>query len=167
MLPPTVLLISQNCLSGSSKKYVFDYQGVNSRIDDLQAAVLDVKLKYLDKDNEYRRELAALLSSLISHPDVTLPDMDNPVWKSSVFHVFPVLCCQRDQLQQHLLGRGIGTIVHYPIPPHSQRCYQGVFSGTYPITDMLHQQELSLPCNPAMTTMEIETMAQAVNDFLI
>ena len=152
---------------GSSKKYVFDYQGVNSRIDDLQAAVLDVKLKYLDQDNEYRRELAALLSSLISHPDVTLPDMDNPVWKSSIFHVFPVLCCQRDQLQQHLLGRGIGTIVHYPIPPHSQRCYQGVFSGTYPITDMLHQQELSLPCNPAMTTMEIETVAQAVNDFLI
>lgn len=151
---------------GSSKKYIFDYRGVNSRIDEIQAAVLDVKLKYLDEDNRYRQKLAFLLSSLITNPNVIHPDMDNPVWRSSVFHVFPVLCSQRDQLQQHLISRGIGTIVHYPIPPYRQRCYQGVFSESFPITDMLHQQELSLPCNPAMTIRDIEAVAQAVNDFL-
>lgn len=150
---------------GSHAKYVFDYCGLNSRMDEIQAAVLSVKLNYLDEDNRRRQEIASSLSSLITNPLITTPDMDNPVWKTSVYHIYPVLCERRDALQSHLHDKSIGTMIHYPIPPYNQRCYQGLWDGSYPVTDMIHRRELSLPCNPTMTDHQVSLVAEAVNSF--
>lgn len=148
---------------GSSQKYVFDYLGRNSRLDELQAAVLSAKLPYLDEDNRHRQLLAAYYYDHLSHPEVTLPqrlpDAEN------VYHLFPVLCQRRDDLQAYLAERGIQTLIHYPIPPHQQRCYHEWNGMSLPITEAIHKQELSLPISPAMTPDEIKTVVEAVNDF--
>ena len=153
---------------GSSKKYVFDYIGRNSRIDELQAAVLDVKLKYLDDENEERRRLAALYINNVSNPQLQLPSPDFHM--NSVFHIFPVLCRRREELQQYLLDRGIQAMIHYPIPPHKQQCYSGndnllLPDGGLPVTERIHNEELSLPCNQTMTAAEAQTVIEALNDF--
>lgn len=153
---------------GSSKKYVFDYIGRNSRIDELQAAVLDVKLKYLDEENEKRRELAALYINKVSNPLLQLPSPE--FHENSVFHIFPVLCRRRDDLQQYLLEKGIHTMIHYPIPPHKQHCYSGndnllLPDGGLPVTERIHNEELSLPCNQTMTAAETQSVIEALNDF--
>ncbi len=108
---------------GSSRKYVFDHVGRNSRIDELQAAVLDVKLKYLDEENEKRRSVAARYIEEVDNPLLRLPSRE--YHSKSVFHIFPLMCSRRDELQQYLLDCGILTMIHYPIPPHMQRCYRG------------------------------------------
>jgi len=147
---------------GSSCKYVFDYVGRNSRIDELQAAVLDVKLKYLDADNSRRREIASAYISNLHHPLIILPcDVDG------VFHIFPVLCTQRDKLQQHLSEANIKTVIHYPIPPHKQNCYSNWHDLCFPITERIHEQELSLPCHQAMTEEEVASVINAVNAFSV
>lgn len=153
---------------GSSRKYVFDYIGRNSRIDELQAAVLDVKLKYLDEENEKRRRLAALYINNVSNPQLRLPSHD--YHENSVFHIFPVLCRRRDDLQQYLLEKGIHTMIHYPIPPHKQQCYSGndnllLPDGRLPVTERIHNEELSLPCNQTMTPAETQSVIEALNDF--
>ena len=153
---------------GSSKKYVFDYIGRNSRIDELQAAVLDVKLKYLDEENEKRRRLAALYINNVSNPQLQLPSPDFHI--NSVFHIFPLLCRRREELQQYLLDRGIQTMIHYPIPPHKQQCYSGndnllLPDGGLPVTERIHNEELSLPCNQTMTEAETQSVIEALNDF--
>lgn len=153
---------------GSSKKYVFDYIGRNSRIDELQAAVLDVKLKYLDEENEKRCRLAALYINNVSNPQLQLPSPD--FHRNSVFHIFPVLCRRREELQQYLLDRGIQTMIHYPIPPHKQQCYSGndnllLPDGGLPVTERIHNEELSLPCNQTMTEAETQSVIEALNDF--
>ena len=145
---------------GSSKKYVFQYKGRNSRMDEIQAAILDVKLRHLDADNALRREIANIYINNVSNPLLTLPSTDN-----GVFHIFPILCKERDKLQQYLLDNGVNTMVHYPIPPHKQQCFQEWNALSYPITELIHEQELSIPCNQAMSKEEAEHIVGLLNRF--
>ena len=145
---------------GSSRKYVFDYVGRNSRIDELQAAVLSVKLKYLDEDNLRRKEIATRYIDNIINPLIRLPEKTESVW-----HIFPVLCEQRDRLQQYLADKGIGTVIHYPIPPHKQSCYNEWNEQSYPITEIIHSQELSIPCHQAMSDSEVDYVIQQINNY--
>ena len=148
---------------GSSRKYVFPYKGKNSRIDEIQAAVLDVKLKYLDAENRRRKEIANAYFEKVSNPLISLPmkngDADN------VFHIFPLLCKTRDRLQEYLAGKGVGTMIHYPIPPHKQVCYKEWSNLSLPVTEMIHSEELSIPCNPCMTNEDVETVVKALNEY--
>lgn len=148
---------------GSERKYVFKYCGRNSRLDELQAAVLRVKLRHLDEDNDRRRRIADLYYNLISHPEVTVP----PTWDmaQNVFHIFPVLSQHRDELAHHLGARDIQTLIHYPIPPHRQECYREWHGLALPVTEMIHECELSLPVSPVMTEEEAREVADAVNAF--
>lgn len=162
---------------GSSKKYVFPYLGRNSRLDEIQAAVLSVKLKYLDDDNVRRKTIADYYYSNIHNPLIALPGKAE--WESAlpsntvggyrnedcVYHIFPVLCDRRDELQRYLAQQGIGTVIHYPIPPHQQVCYREWNSLSFPITERIHQCELSIPCNQTMTDAEVETVCDAICRF--
>ncbi|MGM9709975.1 MAG: DegT/DnrJ/EryC1/StrS family aminotransferase [Prevotella sp.] len=145
---------------GSSRKYVFDYQGLNSRMDEIQAAVLAVKLRYLDDDNARRKVIARYYDENIRVEGVSTVPFRNA---DNVVHIYPVMCDDRDALRQHLSDRGIGTVIHYPIPPHHQRCYSQWNHLSLPITETIHQRELSLPCHQAMTDAEVEFVADAVN----
>lgn len=146
---------------GSSKKYHFDYLGKNSRLDELQAALLRVKLKYLDQDNERRQQIALRYIREISNPLLRLPSEEYA--KNSVHHIFPVLCEQRDRLQEYLREHGVETIIHYPIPPHQQPCYAAWNSISLPITEQIHQQELSIPLHPLLTEEEITYIIDLLN----
>jgi dTDP-4-amino-4,6-dideoxygalactose transaminase len=148
---------------GSSKKYVFPYKGRNSRLDEVHAAVLSVKLKYLDEDNRKRSEGAAYYYQQLRHPLVHLPRWMEP--ESNVYHIFPVLCPKRDALQQYLKENGVQTLIHYPIPPHKQACYKEWNQRVYPITEQIHAEELSLPLSQVMTQEDLETVALLVNSF--
>lgn len=148
---------------GSARKYVFKYCGRNSRLDEIQAAVLDVKLSHLDEDLEARKQVADYYYQTIKNPLVTLPVP--AVRESHVFHLFPILCSRRDELQQFLAESGVQTLIHYPIPPHKQECYLAWNSRSYPITERIHAEELSLPISPVMTQEEIETVVKFVNQF--
>lgn len=153
---------------GSSRKYVFDHVGRNSRIDEIQATVLDVKLRYLDEDNEKRRKVAFEYINKVNNPLIEMPSED--FHTNSVFHIFPVLCSRRDELQQYLSERGIQTMIHYPIPPHKQKCYYGhdvlqVPSDGLPITERIHNEELSLPCSQVTTDEEVASIISALNTF--
>jgi dTDP-4-amino-4,6-dideoxygalactose transaminase len=143
---------------GSSRKYVFDYIGRNSRMDELQAAILDVKLKYLDKENQRRRDIARYYLTHIQNPEITLPTDS-----SSVYHIFPLLCAKRNELQQYLETNGVQTQIHYPIPPHKQKCYRKWNTYSFPITERIDDQELSIPCHQAMTKKEVELVADLLN----
>jgi dTDP-4-amino-4,6-dideoxygalactose transaminase len=147
---------------GSEKKYVNQYKGLNSRLDEIQAAVLKVKLPRLDEDNKRRQEVAARYLQEINNPNVQLPH----TVRNHVFHIFPVLCVRRDALQQHLAEQGIQTVVHYPIPPHKQQAYAEWNTCSYPVTERIHREELSLPISPVMTSEEVESVVQAVNSFI-
>ena len=166
---------------GSQKKYVFKYTGRNSRLDEIQAAVLDVKLRHLDEDLKARQTLAAYYYDNINNPLITLPkrlpDTEN------VYHLFPVLVKNpslqggvgvgRDALQAYLAETGVGTVIHYPIPPHLQECYQNhpSFQGragdrlVLPITEMLADCELTLPISPTMTLEEAKEVVQLINEW--
>ena len=152
---------------GSSRKYVFDYCGRNSRLDEIQAAVLSVKLQYLDKDNNRRREIAMRYIKEVKNPLLKMPSEE--YWQDNVFHIFPVLCEQRDRLQSYLADNGIQTVIHYPIPPHRQRCYASsdalvIPPSGLPITERIHREVLSLPCNPALTDEEVDYIISKLND---
>ena len=149
---------------GSQKKYVFKYRGRNSRLDEIQAAGLDVKLRHLDEDNRMRQQVAAYYYDHIQNPLITLPtrlpDANN------VYHLFPILCERRDELQQYLKENGVQTLIHYPIPPHLQECYVGEWRGlSLPITEMLSKRELSLPISPCMITSDSEKVVELMNKF--
>lgn len=148
---------------GSARKYIFQYKGKNSRIDELQAAVLDVKLKYLDEENQRRKEIAKMYFENIKNPLIRLPmkngDADN------VFHIFPLLCKTRDRLQEYLMCKDIGTVIHYPLPPHKQECYKEWNNLSLPVTERIHREELSIPCNPYMTNEDVETVVLALNEY--
>ena len=150
---------------GSGEKYVFDYQGLNSRLDEIQAALLDVKLKYLDADNEKRREIGQYYIDNISHADITLPQM--PDWNAHVMHIFPVRTSRRDELQQYLADNGVQTLIHYPIPPHKQDAYKEWNDLSFPITEKIHREVLSLPLSPVMSKEEVEKVVFAVNSFTV
>lgn len=145
---------------GSSKKYVFDYQGRNSRLDEIQAAMLDVKLRHLDDDNQRRQAVADYYINNVKHPEILLPTPSQ-----SVYHIFPILCERRDELQQYLKENGVETMIHYPIPPHKQACYKEWNSRSFPITERIHRQELSLPCHPAMKQEEADQIVSLLNRF--
>lgn len=145
---------------GSSKKYVFDYCGRNSRIDEIQSAVLRIKLRYLDEDNKRRKEIANRYEKEINLPDLRITPNGN---RDNVYHIFPVFSPYRDKLQEQLLLSGIQTMIHYPIPPHRQKCYSKFASLQLPITERIHKEELSLPCHPAMTYNEVSQVINAVN----
>ncbi|MBO4660149.1 MAG: aminotransferase class I/II-fold pyridoxal phosphate-dependent enzyme [Prevotella sp.] len=147
---------------GSSRKYVFPYRGRNSRMDEIQAAVLSVKLKYLDEDNAHRKDIAAYYHEHIQHPDIYLP---NGITSDCVYHIFPVLCERRDELMAYMKEKGVETVIHYPIPPHRQECYKEWHEYSLPVTELIHQRELSLPCNPAMTQKEVEYVCSVINTF--
>jgi dTDP-4-amino-4,6-dideoxygalactose transaminase len=148
---------------GSSEKYVFRYKGRNSRMDEIQAAVLSVKLHYLDEENKRRREIALFYQENINNETVNLPSRE--YCERSVHHIFPVLCQERDTLQQWLKEQGVMTMIHYPIPPHRQQCYSEWNDQRLPITERIHREELSLPCNQAMTDEEMEKVVAAINGF--
>ncbi len=149
---------------GSSEKYVFKYRGRNSRLDEIQAAVLDVKLKYLEEENAMRRKIALRYISEIKNPALLLPDKN--YYSKSVFHIFPLLCDKRDDLQQYLLANGVETMIHYPIPPHMQNCYSGEFDNLQlPITEKIHRQELSIPLNPTLSEKEVDNIINLLNKF--
>ena len=145
---------------GSSRKYVFDYCGRNSRLDELQAAVLNVKLKYLDADNARRQEIASYYINKVDNPAITLPTLSE-----SVYHIFPILTPHRDALRGYLTANGVQTVIHYPIPPHKQQCYAEWSSLSLPITERIHREELSLPCHSAMTTKEADHVVSLLNAF--
>lgn len=158
---------------GSARKYVFDYQGRNSRMDEIQAAVLDVKLKHLDETNERRQDLAQLYLKYLGEDKRTtgmqnlkvIPSNLYSPKESNVVHIFPILSSRRDELQQYLKENGVGTMIHYPIPPHQQKCYAEWNHLHLPITEKIHQQELSLPCNQCMTEEDVERIAELIRKF--
>ena len=148
---------------GSSKKYVFDYCGRNSRLDEIQAAVLDVKLRHLDEDNARRKEVARYYIENINNPAVVLPKVED--WNANVFHIFPIRCERRYELQEYLTGNGVQTIIHYPIPPHKQKCYKEWNDMSLPITEKIHREELSLPMGPCLNTEEVKKVVELLNDY--
>ena len=162
---------------GSQKKYVFKYTGRNSRLDEIQAAVLDVKLRHLDEDLKARQAIADYYYDHIDNPLVELP-VRLP-HENNVYHLFPILVKgdgqlaignRRDKLQKYLEENGVGTVIHYPIPPHLQECYQNHPSlqgraGDRLITEMLASCELSLPISPCMTLEEAAEVVRLVNAF--
>ncbi len=154
---------------GSDRKYVFDSLGRNSRLDEIQAAVLSLKLKRLDADNSRRREIASRYGNEVSNPLIRIPDGIKVAGKDNVYHLYPILCEQRDRLQEYLKEEGIQTLIHYPIPPHQQKCYarKGILSIPAPllVSETIHQQELSLPISPVMTDDEVSYVILKLNLF--
>ena len=154
---------------GSQKKYVFKYAGRNSRLDEIQAAVLDVKLKYLVQDNRHRQEVAKMYYEGIKNPLITLPERLDDA--QNVYHLFPVLVGEgkRDALHDYLEEKGIGTVCHYPIAPHKQECYAkekwNAPQLSLPITEKLADEELSLPIGPAITKEEVMYVIKTLNEF--
>lgn len=169
---------------GSQKKYVFKYTGRNSRLDEIQAAVLDVKLRHLDEDLKARQAIAAYYYDNINNPLITLPKRSPD--SENVYHLFPILvggdeamrqsgdkAGLRDKLQKYLEENGVGTVIHYPIAPHKQECYQNhpSFQGragerlVLPITEMLADCELSLPMSPTMTIEEAKEVVRLINNW--
>lgn len=148
---------------GSTKKYVFEYIGRNSRLDEIQAAILDVKLKYLDQDIALRKDIAQYYIEHITHAKLVLPSIDD--WDAHVFHIFPILCENRDELQRYLMQNDIQTIIHYPIPPHKQACYPEWNHLSFPVTEQIHAQELSLPMSPVMSPEDVKRVVEVINRF--
>jgi dTDP-4-amino-4,6-dideoxygalactose transaminase len=156
---------------GSRKKYINDYQGLNSRLDEIQAAFLDIKLKYIDQENQQRREIARYYCENIKNPEIILPKhpdfFESDATLSHVWHLFVIRLFQRDQLQKYLNEKGIQTLIHYPIPPHLQTAYSllGFTRGHYPITEQIADTCISLPIWPGMTLEEQNIVVSAVNQF--
>jgi len=180
---------------GSKQKYVNEYQGLNSRLDEIQAAFLDIKLKYLDTENQRRREIAQYYCENITNPDIILPE--SPAYfnierqtsnieyqtknneqrttnneqkttnnLSHVWHLFVIRLPQRDELQKYLIDNGIQTLIHYPIPPHKQTAYSYMNGLKLPITEDIHNTVLSLPISPVLSFDEAKTVVNYVNSFI-
>ena len=148
---------------GSIEKYRHIQPGTNSRLDELQAAALRIKLRCLDDDNNRRREIARRYLNGINNPYITQQNVSD--YSSHVFHIFPLFTKRREELARHLLEEGIETLIHYPIPVHKQPCYAEYNSLSRPNAERLAQEELSIPCHPAMTDSEVEKVIEAVNSF--
>lgn len=161
-------IISALANYGSHKKYVFKYVGMNSRMSELDAAVLDTKLKYLDGDNRKRQKLAKFYYENINNPLITLPKYIAD--ENNVYHQFPIFCERRDELQKFLTDNGVQTLIHYPIPPHFQECYkEAVWNKpllSLPITEKIHKQELSIPMNQVVSIEESKLVVDILNAFI-
>ncbi|HIF9071203.1 TPA: DegT/DnrJ/EryC1/StrS family aminotransferase [Photobacterium damselae] len=148
---------------GSHKKYENLYQGVNSRLDEIQAAMLSVKLKYLDSETQNRREIANRYLSGINNDLITLPSFDRE--EEHVWHLFVIQCKNRDALQRYLEEKNIQTLIHYPIPPHKQSAYKTFADKKLPVTEEIHRNVLSLPISPVMKLEEVDYIVKAINGF--
>ncbi len=150
---------------GSAKKYVNEYQGLNSRLDELQAAVLNVKLKYIDEENQRRKSIAEMYSRKIKNNEIILPKIpsygDEHVW-----HLYVIRTEKRDRLQTYLNENGIQTLIHYPIPPHQQQAYNILNEISLPITEKIHNEVLSLPISPVMSEEEVEKVIEIINNYV-
>ncbi|MEL1244056.1 DegT/DnrJ/EryC1/StrS family aminotransferase [Flavobacterium sp. DGU11] len=149
---------------GSEEKYINKLQGLNSRLDEIQAAVLDEKLKYLDKENERRKQVAKYYLENINNPEIILPKQPENQ-KEHVWHLFVIRTKERERLQQHLKDNGIQTLIHYPIPPHKQEAYPQMHHLSFPITEQIHNEVLSLPISPVMTEEEIKKVVETINNY--
>lgn len=149
---------------GSNQKYVNRYKGLNSRLDEIQAAVLDVKLKYIDKDNSRRREIAKRYISKIKNPGIILPENPDDE-KEHVWHIFVIRTGNREKLQNYLAENGIQTIIHYPIPPHKQEAYKEWNHLKFPITEKIHNEVLSLPISPVLEEEEVNKVIELLNRY--
>ena len=148
---------------GSQKKYVFKYCGRNSRLDEIQAAVLGVKLKHLDEDVAIRKKIAKYYIEHIKHPDIITPIVED--WDAHVFHIFTIRTKKRDELQKYLTDNSVQTIIHYPIPPHKQECYKEWNILSFPITEQIHNEELSLPMSPVLQKEDVERVVEVINKY--
>ncbi len=148
---------------GSNKKYLNDYKGLNSRMDELQAAFLDIKLKYLDKENLNRRNIAQYYCNNIINTDIILPSIRN--YKNHVWHLFVIRHAQRAKLQSFLKEEGIQTMIHYPIPPHLQKAFLHWNHMNYPITTKIHNDVLSIPINSILEHEEVKFICDKINSF--
>lgn len=148
---------------GSDRKYHHIYKGVNSRLDEIQAAVLNVKLKYLDKDNARRREISKYYRENIKNRIIILPETYDE--SAHVWHVFAVRTPERDRFQKYLEENNIQTIIHYPTPPHKQGAYQEWNNLSYPISEEIHRTVISLPISPVMTDDEVERVTEVINEY--
>ena len=148
---------------GSSKKYINEIKGVNSRLDELQAAFLSIKLKHLDADNNNRRAIASYYKEHINNKKIALPNWSNS--KDHVFHVFVIRCKKRNELQEFLLKNNIQTVIHYPIPPHKQKALQEFSDLQLPITDSIHNEVLSLPISPIQMITDTQKIVSILNQF--
>lgn len=148
---------------GSHIKYHNLYKGQNSRLDEIQAAILDVKLKYLDKDNERRREISKYFRENIKNPNIILPQAYDKM--AHVWHIFAIRTKNRDNLINYLKENDIQTLVHYPIPPHKQEAYKEWNNKSYPITEKIHETILSLPISPVMEDWEVERVVEVINKY--
>lgn len=148
---------------GSHEKYKNLFKGVNSRLDEIQAAMLRIKLQHLELETQNRRMIARVYLENIRNPAVQLPQLTSD--EQHVWHLFVVRTSQRDALQKYLAEQGIQTLVHYPIPPHQQQAYQEWNARSYPLTEGLHQEVISLPMGPTLSQLEALRVVAAVNDF--
>jgi len=153
---------------GSNKKYVNDYQGLNSRLDEIQAAILRTKLPRLDSDNQRRREIAKYFLKNIKNPEIILPsqNLEFGTWNlelSHVWHLFIIRTTNRVQLQQYLTNKGVQTLIHYPVPPHKQLAYREWNEWNYPITEQIHEEVLSLPISQVITEEEVKRIVDIIN----
>lgn len=160
---------------GSHEKYKNLFQGTNSRLDEIQAAMLNVKLKHLDTEIAHRRKVAQAYLEGITNPAIVLPALNSTfninnsqlMSEAHVWHVFVIRCEQREALQKHLLEHGIQTLIHYPIPPHQQQAYKEWNMDSYPVSEMIHQQVMSLPMGPTVTDEQVAQVIAAINTFKI
>jgi dTDP-4-amino-4,6-dideoxygalactose transaminase len=155
---------------GSNKKYINEFQGLNSRLDEIQAAFLEVKLKYIDAENQYRRQLASLYLNGIKNPMIGLPIPENKAFDHNentehVWHLFVIRCQQREKLQQYLTENNVQTLIHYPIPPNKQLAYKEMNHLDFPLTNAIHNEVLSLPVSPVMTEDEVLKIISILNNF--
>jgi len=154
---------------GSHKKYENLYKGVNSRLDEMQAAMLRVKLKYLDNEIEKRREIASYYIKNIKNPNIILPIQNLTLniqnYKNHVWHLFVIRTNKRDELQKYLMDNGIQTLIHYPVPPHKQEAYREWNNKSYPISEQIHKEVLSLPISGVQSLEDTKKVEQVINDF--
>lgn len=148
---------------GSHKKYENLYQGVNSRLDELQAGLLRVKLRYMQTETKARRNIADYYNKNIVNQQILI--VDRRVSQKNVHHVYPIQVDDRNSLQQFMKQRGVGCLIHYPIPPHLQKAYEGYLEGAYPVTEKIHQTILSLPMSPVMSIEQAKYVADIINEW--
>lgn len=148
---------------GSDYKYHHIFKGVNSRLDEMQAAILDVKLSYLDEDNARRREIAKYYRENIKNPLIILPQVSSE--ESHVWHIFAIRTSNRDKLKKHLEENGIQTNIHYPTPPHKQECYKEWHNMNYPVSEEIHKTIISIPISPVLTDEEVKKVVEVINSY--
>ena len=154
---------------GSIKKYVNTFKGLNSRLDELQAAVISVKLRYIDEENQKRREIAGYYLNNIKNDKIILPIQNSSLkiqhYKEHVWHLFVIRTKNRTHLQKHLTENNIQTLIHYPIPPHQQEAYKEWNNLSFPVTEKIHNEVLSIPISPVMTKSECQQVINLINNY--